>query len=74
MNQDWYPHREAERRLFLQNFVDHIDEGTTLMKLPTNTFKKATDAAQAELDIFGIRDAAQKALGTAQRKLNDHEL
>ena len=41
------------------------------MKLSAGTFKEATDAAQAKLNVFGIRDAAQKALDTAQRKLND---
>ena len=69
MPTDWYPSREAERRLFLQNFVDHIDDATTLLKQPAGTYKAAADAAQAELDVFLIRDAAQKALDTAQRKL-----
>ncbi|GAB3845515.1 hypothetical protein GCM10028822_04060 [Hymenobacter terrigena] len=70
---DWYPRREAERRLFLQNFVYAIDEATELMKLPKDTFKAATDGAQAELDAFGQRDTAQKNLDTAQRRLNDQE-
>ena len=70
---DWYPSREAERRLFLQNFVDTIDDATTLMGLPKDTFKVAADAAQAELDAFTTRDAAQKVLDTAQTKLNGQE-
>lgn len=74
MVKDWYPSREAERRLFLQNFVDQIADATTLMKLPAGTFKEAADAAQAELDVFGTRDAAQKALDTAQTKLNAQEV
>jgi len=73
MIKDWYPSREAERRLFLQNFVDHIADATTLLKQPVDTYKAAADAAQAELDVFVIRDAAQKALDTAQTKLNDQE-
>ncbi|MDO7845917.1 hypothetical protein Q5H92_06085 [Hymenobacter sp. M29] len=73
MTNDWYPRREAELRLFLQNFVDNIADATTLMKLPASTFKEAADAAQAELDLFGTRDAAQKALDTAQRNLVEQE-
>ena len=73
MAQDWYPSREAERRLFLQNFVDNIADATTLMKQPADTYKQAADAAQAELDLFTIRDTAQKALDTAQTRLNDQE-
>ncbi|MBF9222362.1 hypothetical protein [Hymenobacter ruricola] len=66
---DWYPRREAERRLFLQNFVDNIADATTLLKQPAGTYQEAADAAQAELDLFGLRDAAQKAFDTAQRNL-----
>ncbi|WP_210519310.1 hypothetical protein [Hymenobacter terricola] len=74
MAQDWYPSREAERRLFLQNFVDNMADATTLLKQPANTYGVATTAAQAELDLFGLRDAAQKALDTAQRNLIEQEL
>ncbi|MFD2720056.1 hypothetical protein ACFST9_15130 [Hymenobacter monticola] len=70
---DWYPRREAERRLFLQNFVDTIADATTLLKQPAGTYKEAAEAAQAELDLVGLRDAAQKALDTAQRNLSAQE-
>jgi hypothetical protein len=73
MPTDWYPSREAERRLFLQNFVDNIADATTLLKQPANTYKEAADAAQAELDAFVTRDAAQKAFDTAQRNLMAQE-
>lgn len=73
MVKDWYPAREADRRLFLQNFVEHLADATTLMKLPAGTFQAAADAAQAELDLFVVRDAAQKALDTAQSKLSAQE-
>ncbi|MDB5267544.1 MAG: hypothetical protein JWP58_584 [Hymenobacter sp.] len=73
MATDWYPSQEAKRRIFLQNFVDTIDDATGLMDLPKGTFKIATDAAQAELDLFGLRDAAQKAYDTAQNKLLKQE-
>ena len=73
MMKDWYPSREAERRLFLQNFVDNIDDATTLLKQPAGTYKAAADAARAELDLFTIRDTAQKALDTAQSKLSTQE-
>ena len=69
----WYPSREADRRLFLQNFVDNIADATTLMKLPAGTFKKAIDAVQLGLDAFGSRDAAQKAFDTAQGNLMQQE-
>ena len=69
MNKDWYPSREAERRLFLQNFVDNIDDATTLLKQAAGTYKEAADAAQAELDTYVARDAAQKVFDTAQRNL-----
>ena len=74
MNKDWYPSREAERRLFLQNFVENIADATTLLKQPATTYQEATDAAQAELDAFVARDAAQKALDTAQRNLVAQEV
>jgi len=35
---DWYPSREAERRLFLQNFVDNIADATTLLKQPAGPY------------------------------------
>ena len=73
MIKDWYPSREAERRLFLQNFVDNIDKATTLLKQPASTYQAAADAAQAELDLFVLRDAAQKTLDTAQSKLTTQE-
>ncbi|GAA4047337.1 hypothetical protein GCM10022409_36980 [Hymenobacter glaciei] len=74
MPTDWYPSREADRRLFLQNFVDNMADATTLLKQPAATYAVATTAAQAELDLFGLRDAAQKALDTAQSKLIEQEL
>jgi hypothetical protein len=74
MPTDWYPSREAVRRLFLQNFVDNITDVTMLMKLPDGTFKDATIAAQLELDAFGSRDAAQKAFDTAQGNLVAQEV
>ena len=43
------------------------------MKLPKGTFDVAKNAAQAELDAFAARDAAQKVLDTAQKVLNDQE-
>jgi hypothetical protein len=73
MAQDWYPSREAERRLFLQNFVDNIADATTLLNQKPDTYLAATNAAQAELDKFALRDAAQKALDTAQSKLLEQE-
>lgn len=74
MATDWYPTREADRRLFLQNFVDNIVDATTILKQPAGTYKEASAAAQAELDLFGLRDAAQKALDTAQRNLVEQEM
>ena len=73
MPTDWYPSREAERRLFLQNFVDTIDDAADLMKAPKGTYDAAKAAAQAELDAFGVRDNAQKVVDTAQTTLNDQE-
>ena len=73
MPTDWYPSREAERRLFLQNFVDTIDDAADLMKAPKGTYDAAKTAAQAELDAFGVRDNAQKVVDTAQTTLNDQE-
>ena len=73
MPTDWYPSREAERRLFLQNFVDAIDKATGLLNAPKGTFDAAKAAAQAELDAFGTRDDAQKAVDTAQTALNAQE-
>ncbi|GAB3867431.1 hypothetical protein GCM10028824_09810 [Hymenobacter segetis] len=73
MTNDWYPRREAERRIFLQNFVDTIENATELMGLPKDTFKVAAGAAQAELDLFGVRDTAQKVFDTAQGKLVKQE-
>ena len=69
MNKDWYPSQEAKRRLFLQNFVDKIDDATKQMELPVDTFKEARTAAQAELSLFVLRDRAQKALNTAHSNL-----
>lgn len=73
MPTDWYPSREAERRLFLQNFVDTIDDAADLMKAPKGTYDAAKTAAQAELDAFGVRDNAQKVVDTAQTTLNNQE-
>jgi hypothetical protein len=69
MSKDWYPTREAARRLFLQNFVTNIVYATTLLKLPANTYQAAANAAQAELDAFAARDAARKVADTAQAAL-----
>ncbi len=74
MPTDWYPSREAERRLFLQNFVANIADATTLLKLPKDAFKRADDAAQAELAAFEQRDAARKELDTAQKGLNEQDV
>lgn len=69
MAQDWYPSRDAARRLFLQNFVANIDKATELMGLPKETFKNATHAVEQELESFGLRDDALKGYDTAQRRL-----
>ena len=73
MTKDWYPHREAERWFYLQNFVANTADATALLKLPAAAFKAATDAAQAELDAFDQRDSARKALDTAQTVLNTQD-
>jgi hypothetical protein len=73
MNKDWYPVKEAERRIFLQNIVDVIDEVEGLMNVPKGTFKPLKEASQAELDTFATRDKARTAADTAQTNLETQE-
>lgn len=64
---DWYPTKDAELLLFAENYVQHIDEATTLAKLPTDTFVASKISTNSYLSNRQLVLAAEKELARLRK-------
>lgn len=70
---DWYPSEAAKLLLFAENYVQHIDEATSLAKLPVDTFAVSKTNVTGYLANSSQLDAAEKEVARLRRVAADYK-